>query len=89
MSILIELPPTEEAQVVETANREGVSVEDLAKKAIRHYLPKNSPEPVNAATIALIQQWEEEDAKMTPEEREKDRQIFAEIEKNDIPRLNV
>ena len=89
MSILIELPPTEEAQVAETASREGVSVEDLVKKAIRHYLPQNPPEPINAATIALIKQWEEEDAKMTPEEREKDRQIFAEIEKNGIPRLSV
>ena len=44
---------------------------------------------VNAATIALIKQWEEEDAKLSPEELKKANRIYEEIEKNGIPRISI
>ena len=91
MSIVIELPPIEEAQVTDAATREGVSVDDLIKKAIRSYLPaiNNPAAHVNAATIALMKQWEEEDAKLSPEELEKASRMYDEIEKNGIPKTSI
>jgi hypothetical protein len=90
MSIVIELPPAEEAQVTDAATREGVSVGDLIKKAIRSYLPEiKNPVSINAATIALMKQWEEEDAKLSQEEREKVNRMYDEIERNGIPRISI
>jgi hypothetical protein len=43
----------------------------------------------DAATLALFDQWDKEDAELTPEELEKDRLIYAEIEKNGIPRTRI
>jgi hypothetical protein len=90
MSLVIELQPTEEAQITDAAIGQGISVDDLIKEAIRRYLPAIKPSAsVNAATIALMKQWEEEDTQLSTEERDKARQMYEEIEKNGIPRIRI
>ncbi len=43
----------------------------------------------NDATQALFARWAEEDAHMTDGEREENDRIYAEIEKNGIPRVQI
>ena len=40
-------------------------------------------------TLALFAQWDREDALMTPEEKAENDRIYAEIEKNGIPRVQL
>jgi metal-responsive CopG/Arc/MetJ family transcriptional regulator len=90
ISIIIDLPPAEEKQLTDAATREGVSVSDLIQKAIRSYLPKKGTTThINAATLALIKQWEEEDANMTLEEIQKNHDIYSDIEKFGIPKTRI
>jgi hypothetical protein len=75
---LIDPKEIEEAErdLKEFQNRLNLNEEDLSKHP-------------DAVTLALFKQWEEEDAKCTPEELEKDRQVYDEIEKNGIPRTSI
>jgi hypothetical protein len=43
----------------------------------------------NAPLLALIAQWEKEDAEMSSEEAEKINALYDKIEKNGIPRLQI
>ena len=43
----------------------------------------------NKSAAELFAQWEEEAAQMTDEEREAEDRIYAEIEKNGIPRISL
>ena len=54
-------------------------------------LPKNSipADHPNASLLALMAQWDTEDEELSPVEIEKDRLIYAEIEKNGIPRTKI
>jgi hypothetical protein len=48
--------------------------------------------PVPAAhdpSIALFAQWDEEDSRMTPEQRAENERVYAEIEKSGIPRVRI
>ena len=38
---------------------------------------------------AMIDQWEKEDAQTTPEQQAENARIYAEIEKNGIPRVRI
>lgn len=40
-------------------------------------------------TLALFEQWRQEDAQMTPEERAQEAQMYAEIERDGYPRFNI
>ena len=48
--------------------------------------PANHP---NAPLIALLKLWEEEDARMSPEDLQKANATYDEIEKNSIPRVKI
>ncbi len=41
------------------------------------------------ATKALFAQWAEEDEQLTDDEREQNERVYAEIEKNGIPRVQI
>jgi len=41
------------------------------------------------STQALFAQWAEEDEQLTDEEREQNERVYAEIEKNGIPRVQI
>ena len=43
----------------------------------------------DVATQELFAQWAEEDAHMTPEEQAENDRIYAEIEQNGIPRVQI
>src|SRR5262245_6746775 len=40
-------------------------------------------------TLALFQQWEQEEAQLTPEEQAENARIYAEIEQNGISRVRI
>jgi hypothetical protein len=40
-------------------------------------------------SIALFAQWDEEDARMTPEQRAENERVYAQIEANGIPRVRI
>jgi hypothetical protein len=40
-------------------------------------------------TLALFAQWDDEDSRMTPEQRAENERVYAEIEKNGIPRVRI
>ncbi len=93
MSLLIELPPKKEAQVTALANEEGVSLEILLCKALDSYqrekFASKSHLHSNSGILELQKQWKLEDAKLSPEEREKENTLFAELEREGISRMKV
>ena len=73
MTLTVELSPAEDARLQEAARAEGVEPAELTRRILDAHLPVASAEPVlqpGDATLALLKQWQEEDAKMTPEEVE-------------------
>ena len=50
--------------------------------------PSASDEGKNPA-LGLFEQWEQEDARMTPYEEAKNEQVYAQIEQNGIPRVRI
>lgn len=44
---------------------------------------------INDATQALFAQWAEEDEHLTDEQRQENERVYAEIEKNGIPRVKI
>ena len=93
MPILIELPPAEEAQITAFANREGVPVVALIRNALESYQRKRNrsddPNRPNAAILELQKKWAKEDAMLSQEERDAEDALFADIEKEGIPRMKV
>ena len=49
----------------------------------------SSAESASNPTVALFEQWATEDAEMTPEQVAENERIYAEIEKNGIPRVQI
>lgn len=62
-----------------------VTYDDAALPTPQEDAAEDAPNP----TLALFEQWDKEDAAMSAEELEEDRRIFAEIEKNGIPRVRI
>lgn len=75
MTLTINLTPAEERQLRVAAQQEGIAPAELARKLVTEHLPPVSDE--NAASIALLQSWLEEDATDDPDEL---RQAEAELE---------
>ncbi len=76
--ITLDLSPTEEAQIFTVARQTGLAPADYVKKLVQENLPPVSIEvnaaPIdaeNAAAIAQIQAWREEDFTDDPEELRK------------------
>ena len=83
MSLTIELSPFEKAQLDAEAEREGLPVEELARKlVIRDLKQENGHVEAEDPTLALFRKWKEEDAEMTPEEVEGENALFDQFLKN-------
>lgn len=83
MSLTIELSPFEKAQLDAAAAREGLPIEELARKLVtRQLAPPNGHSGEEDPTLALFRKWEEEDAKMTPEEIAAENQLWDQFLKN-------
>lgn len=44
---------------------------------------------LNQTTLALLEKWAQEDAHLSPEEREEDERLFTHIEESGIERMRV
>lgn len=75
MTLTINLTPAEELRLRTAAQQEGIAPAELARKLVAEHLPPVHDE--NAASIALLQSWLEEDATDDPDEV---RQAQAELE---------
>jgi hypothetical protein len=68
MTLIIELTPTEEAQLTAVAHHAGLAPAELARKLVTEHLPAVTRDLPADPTLALFAQWDAEDAQMTPEE---------------------
>jgi len=67
MTLQLTLPPELDARLRQEAERQGRSTETVAMGLLEHHLPPPLDER-QAAAIAMLQRWREEDAVLTPEE---------------------
>ncbi len=96
MTLHLQLPPQLHERLRQESERRGEAAETLAVRILDEHLPP----PVDArraAALAMLQQWMEEDAALTPEEeaanvevlrcldedRPSYRKLFADILKDD------
>lgn len=49
----------------------------------------SSAETSHDPTVALFERWAQEDAAITPEQEAENERIYAEIERNGIPRVRI
>ena len=104
MSLVIDLTPAEEARISAAAKQIGIAPSEWVKKLVEANLPETSEERLDselrhpqeqngtvsdASTQAMFAQWAQEDAQLTEEERAENERIYAEIEKNGIPRVQI
>jgi hypothetical protein len=59
VTLVVELSPPEAAHLQAVAERQGVPITELVRKAVASYLPSTNPAEVqaNAASIALLRSW--------------------------------
>jgi len=81
MAVRIELELSDEKgrALREEAERLGRDVSDYAKQLLEGH-PSAVDVAGNARAVALLRSWSEEDAAMSPEEKERAAQEWAEIE---------
>jgi hypothetical protein len=109
MNLIIDLTPSEQAQLSSAAKETGLAPAELVKKLVQDHLltvPISQEDDLDAKlrrwqqqdstkltpdvpAQTLFAQWAEEDAHMTDEERAQNERIYAEIEKNGIPRVRM
>jgi len=75
MTLTINLTREEEVRLRAAAQKEGVDPAELVRKLVTAHLP-SAPEE-NAASIALLQSWLEEDATDDPDEVRKAQEELA------------
>ena len=80
MTLTIELTPEQEARLADAARKEGLEPTVLAQKFVADRLPTLPQIPEQDPTLALFEQWRREDAQMTPEESEQERQLWEAVE---------
>lgn len=85
MTLTIELNPQEEAWITAQSTRQSLPPADIVKRLIDAQLP-TKPAPAisakNAAAIAMLQAWREEDATDDPEEIRKAEEELEELKRN-------
>jgi hypothetical protein len=82
MAVTIHLTPAEEARLEAAARREGLDATELARKLVIERLPPDTPDGEEDPTLALFEQWDREDAAMTPEEIEEAKREAEEFKRN-------
>ncbi len=65
------------------------SGDELDAKLRRRQEADGTPLMPDASTAEMFAEWAEEDTRVTPEERAENDRVYAEIEKNGIPRTQV
>jgi hypothetical protein len=80
MTLTIDLNPAEQAQLTAAAKQQGVAPEELARKVLTAHLPavveRENP------TLALFRQWEAEAAARSPEEAERENELWEQFQAN-------
>lgn len=80
MTLTIELTPEQETQLIDVAQKEGLEPTVLAQKLVTDHLPLLQSMPEQDPTLALFEQWRQEDAQKTPEEVEQERRLWEAFE---------
>ena len=81
MTLTIELTPSEEASLRAVAEKRGVAPAALARVLVTESLVTLTPgAQAEDPTLALFQEWESEDARMTPAEAEHERRLWEQFE---------
>lgn len=81
MTVTLELTPTEEARLAEASRQTGLLPEEAIHSVLDEHLP-SLPVGENDPTLALFAQWNAEDAAMTAEEADAERQLWERFESN-------
>ena len=81
MSVALDLTPAEELRLREAARRRGVMPEALAHELVVDRLPLQST-GADDPLVALLDQWDAEDASMTPEEMAAEREQWEALKAN-------
>ena len=82
MSVTIELSLEEEQRLNEAARQQGIDPAELARHLITESLPLRGKSEPEDPTIALFEQWDQEDALMTPDEIEEAKREFEEFKQS-------
>ena len=88
MTLSIDFTPAQEARLAAVARHQGLAPQDVVRKLVIEHLPELSQpaEPgidaENAAAIAMLQSWLEEDATDDPEEIRKATEEFEKFKRN-------
>jgi hypothetical protein len=88
MNLTISLSPEEEISLQTVARQEGLDLGAMVKKIVHERLSSLWHEEKDP-TLELFDQWDEEDMQRTAAEYADDERIYAEIEKNVIPRTRI
>ena len=83
------LAPSEWVKKLVEANLPVTEEEQLDSELLHGQVQNGTTSIPDASTQALFAQWAEEDARLTEEERTNNERIYAEIEKNGIPRVQI
>lgn len=81
MTLTIQLTPDAERRLRQNAIASGKTVEQYIEQLLRE-LPEAPAPSEHETTVALFQQWAEEDARLTPEEAARDDDDWQQIETN-------
>ncbi len=80
MTLTIELTPEQEMRLAEAAQQEGVELTALAQKLVTDHLSLLLPTAEQDPTLALFEQWRQEEALRTPEEIEQESRLWEAVE---------
>lgn len=78
----IALPPQLEQRVRGAASQEGIPAEVYIRRLIERHVPPAGQAEANRAGLALLEQWDAEDATTDPEELERRRQQWEEFRRS-------
>ncbi len=78
MTLQLDLSPELHERLRQEAERRGQAVEEVVLRLLDEHLPPLDAH--RAAAIALLHQWMEEDATLSPEESEKAEELFRNLD---------
>lgn len=86
MTLTIDFSPAEQARIDAAASQTGANPADIVKTLITGHLPPPQPvpsaDPENAASIALLQSWLQEDATDDPNDIREAEEELKEFKQN-------
>ncbi|HZT43562.1 MAG TPA: hypothetical protein VFA07_15465 [Chthonomonadaceae bacterium] len=83
MNLIIDFTPEQEARLNAAAQHEGIAPAEVVKKLVDEHLPAIAKvEKEQDPLLALFDQWEKEDADMTPDEIAAENRQWEEFKAN-------